>query len=114
MKIEHSNKSDNSWVDSIDREEKQQKYVLKLYISGSTPKSVKAIQNIRKICEEYLIGRYSLEIIDIYQQPALARGEQIIAVPTLIKKLPSPLRTFIGDLSSTEKILFGLDLRRKP
>jgi len=114
MKIEHSNKSDDSWADNIDRDEKQQKYVLKLYISGTTSKSVRAIQNIRKICEEYLSGRYSLEVIDIYQQPALVKGEQIIAVPTLIKKLPSPLRTFIGDLSSTEKILFGLDLRRKP
>jgi circadian clock protein KaiB len=114
MKIEHSDKPDNSWVDSIDRKEKQEKYVLRLYISGSTPKSVKAIQNIRKICVEYLVGRYSLEVIDIYQQPALAKGEQIIAVPTLIKELPGPLRTFIGDLSNTEKILFGLDLRREP
>ncbi len=88
-------------------------YVLKLYISGTTPKSVRAIQNIKKVCDEHLAGRYTLEVIDIYQQPALAKGEQIIAVPTLIKKLPGPLRTFIGDLSSTERILIGLDLRKK-
>lgn len=91
---------------------KTQKYVLKLYISGSTSKSAKAVQNIKKISEEHLKGRYTLEIIDIHQQPALAKGEQIIAVPTLIKKLPAPLRIFIGDLSDAEKILFGLDLRR--
>src|SRR4051812_8780638 len=93
-------------------DEKRPEYVLKLYVSGSTPRSVKAIQNIKSICEEHLAGRYSLEVIDIYQQPALAKGEQIIAVPTLIKKLPTPLRMFIGDLTDTEKILFGLDLRR--
>ena len=89
------------------------KYVLKLYITGSTPRSTKAIMNIRKICEEYLNGRYELEIIDIFQQPVLARGEQIIAAPTLIKKLPLPLRRFIGDMSDTDKILIGLDLRTK-
>ncbi len=104
-------KFENQWL-NVSRENKEEKYVLKLYISGSTSKSVKAIQNIKKICEEHLLGRYNLQIIDIHQQPMLAKGEQIIAVPTLIKKLPAPLRTFIGDLSNTEKILFGLDLRR--
>ena len=78
-----------------------------------TPRSTKAIENIRKICEEHLKGRCDLEVIDIYQQPALAEGEQIIATPTLIKKLPLPLRRFIGDMSMTEKILLGLDLRPK-
>lgn len=90
-----------------------QKYVLRLYITGMTPRSVKAIRNIKEICEEHLKGRYELEVIDIYQQPVLAQGEQIIAAPTLVKKLPDPLRRFIGDMSDTEKILLGLDLRPK-
>jgi circadian clock protein KaiB len=89
------------------------RYVLRLYIAGTTPKSVRAIANIKKICEEYLQGRYELQVIDLYQQPQLAQGEQIIAVPTLIKKLPPPLRRIIGDMSSTERVLVGLDLRRK-
>ncbi len=95
------------------KEEKQEKYVLKLYITGATPRSTKAIMNIRKICEEHLKGHYELEIIDIFQQPVLAKGEQIIAAPTLIKKLPLPLRKFIGDMSDTERILIGLDLRQR-
>jgi circadian clock protein KaiB len=95
------------------REEKRQKYVLKLYITGATPRSIKAIMNIRKICEEHLKGRYELEIIDIFQQPVLAKGEQIIAAPTLIKKVPLPLRRFIGDMSDTERILIGMDLKPK-
>ena len=87
------------------------KYVLRLYVTGMTPRSLRAITNIKKICEEHLKGRYDLEVIDIYQRPTLAEGEQIIAAPTLIKKLPLPLRRFIGDMASTEKILLGLDLR---
>ncbi len=90
-----------------------ERYVLRLYITGITPKSTRAIQNIKKICEENLKGRYELEIIDIYQQPTLARDEQIIAAPTLIKKLPVPLRRLIGDMSDKERILVGLDLKRK-
>jgi circadian clock protein KaiB len=86
---------------------------LRLYITGITPKSTRAIQNIKKICEENLKGRYELEVIDIYQQPVLARDEQIIAAPTLIKKLPLPLRRLIGDMSDKERILVGLDLRPK-
>jgi len=91
----------------------KEKYVLKLYVTGLTPASTRAITNIRKICEEHLQGRYELEVIDIYQQPVLAKGEQIIAAPTLIKKLPLPLRKFIGDMSDSERILLGLDLRPK-
>ena len=90
-----------------------EQYVLRLYISGLTPRSQTAIKNIKKICEEHLKGRYDLEVIDVYQQPVLAKGEQIIAAPTLIRKLPLPLRRFIGDLSDSEKILLGLDLRPK-
>jgi len=86
-------------------------YVLRLYITGSTPRSIRAILNIRKICEEHLEGRYDLEVVDISQHPMLAEGEQIIAAPTLIKKLPLPLRRFIGDMSETDRILVGLDLR---
>jgi circadian clock protein KaiB len=85
-------------------------YVLRLYVTGMTPKSINAIENIRKICEENLKGRYELEVIDIYQNPEYAKKEEIIAAPTLIKKLPLPLRKFIGDMSNTEKILVGLNL----
>jgi len=91
----------------------EKRYVLRLYITGMTPQSVRAIANIKKICEEHLQGRYELQVIDLYQQPQLAQGEQIIAVPTLIKKLPLPLRRIIGDMSSTQSMLVGLDLRRR-
>ena len=91
----------------------KEKYVLRLYVAGLTPRSQTAIKNIKKICEEHLNGRYDLEVIDVYQKPVLAKGEQIIAAPTLIKKLPLPLRRFIGDLSDSERILLGLDLRPK-
>ena len=90
----------------------QEQYVLRLYVTGTTPNSIRAIKNLQEICERHLKGRYSLEVVDVYQQPTLAKGEQIIAAPTLIKKLPLPLRRFIGDLSNTEKILLGLDLRK--
>jgi circadian clock protein KaiB len=93
--------------------EGDRKYALRLYVTGTTPRSVSAIRNIRKICDEHLKGRYDLEVIDIYQQPVLADGEQIIATPTLLKKLPLPLRRFIGDMSNTEQILLGLDFREK-
>lgn len=95
---------------AISKDYENQKYILRLYVTGITPKSQQAIANVKRICEEHLKGRYELEIIDIYQQPALARGEQIVATPTLIKKIPVPLRRFIGDMADTEKILFGLDL----
>ena len=88
-----------------------EKYVLKLYITGMTPRSRVAIRNLQKICEEHLKGSYELEVIDIYQQPTLAKGEQIIAVPTLIKKLPEPVRRLIGDMSATDRVLLGLDLK---
>jgi len=98
-KAEHSS-SDSS----------QAKYVLRLYVSGSTTKSARAVENIKRICEQHLKNRYDLEVIDIYQQPNLARDEQIVAVPTLIKRLPVPLRRLVGDLSNLEKVLVGLDL----
>ncbi len=89
------------------------KYILRLYVTGLTKKSMLAVQNIQKICDDHLKGRCDLEVIDVYRQPVLARGDQIIATPTLIKKLPVPLRKFIGDMSEAEKILLGLDLRPK-
>ena len=89
---------------------RQAKYVLRLYVSGSTSKSALAIENIKRVCEQHLKNRYDLEVIDIYQQPNLARDEQIVAVPTLIKRLPPPLRRLIGDLSNVKKVLFRLDL----
>ena len=90
---------------------RQAKYVLRLYISGSTSKSARAVENIKRVCEQHLKNRYDLEVIDIYQQAHLARDEQIVAVPTLIKRLPLPLRRLIGDMSNQKKVLFGLDLR---
>jgi circadian clock protein KaiB len=88
------------------------RYVLRLYVTGTTRNSARAIVNIRKICEEHLQGRYELEIVDLALHPTLAKGEQIIAAPTLIKILPLPLRRFIGDMSQTEQVLLGLDLRK--
>jgi len=88
-------------------------YLLRLYVTGTTPQSVRAIANVKKICEEYLKGRYELDVVDLYQQPQLAQGEQIIAAPTLIKRLPLPLRRIIGDMSKSERVLVGLDLQKK-
>ena len=95
------------------RKPKDQKFVLRLYIAGMTLRSTHAVENIRDICDTYLRGHYDLEVIDIYQHRKLARGEQIIATPTLIKKLPVPLRKFIGDLSDKQRVLLGLDLTEK-
>jgi circadian clock protein KaiB len=85
-------------------------YRLRLFVSGATPRSARAIQNIRALCEQKLHGRYELEVIDIYQHPEYAKPEQIIVTPTLVKKLPAPLRKIIGDLSDRERVLVGLDL----
>jgi circadian clock protein KaiB len=89
------------------------KYVLRLYVTGATSRSRRAIVNINDICSEHLQGKYDLEVIDIHQKPALAKDEQIVAAPTLIKQLPLPLRRIIGDLSDRESVLFGLDLKPK-
>jgi circadian clock protein KaiB len=86
---------------------------LRLYVAGLTPRSQEAIRNITAICDEHLAGRCDLEVIDLYQHPVLAKGEQIIAAPTLIKQLPLPLRKIIGNMADKEKVLVGLDLRRK-
>ncbi len=99
--------------DAAQAEPKGRKYVLRLYVAGINPRSAAAIRNVTAICEEHLHDRYELEVIDLYQQPTLAKGEQILAAPTLIKKLPEPLRRFIGDMANEERLLVGLDLRPK-
>ena len=86
------------------------RYVLRLYVTGMTSRSTRAVNNLRAICDEYLEGRYDLEVIDIYQQPVLTKGEQIVAAPTLIKRLPLPMRRIIGDMSNRDGVLLGLDL----
>lgn len=85
-------------------------FMLRLYVAGQTPKSLAAFANLKKICEEHLAGRYDIEVIDLLENPHLARGDQILAIPTLVKKLPPPVRKIIGDLSDTERVLIGLDL----
>jgi circadian clock protein KaiB len=112
MPKSNSNPTELEAMEAAIANQSNARYLLKLYITGTTPSSTKALVNIRKICEEHLHGRYDLEVIDISQHPTLAEGEQIIAAPTLIKKLPLPLRRFIGDMSQTERILLGLDLRK--
>jgi circadian clock protein KaiB len=91
--------------------QKKATYLLRLYVTGTTGKSVRAIQNVRRICDEHLRGLYDLEVVDIYKNLPLARGDQIIAAPTLIKRLPEPLRRLIGDMSDEERVLVGLDIR---
>ena len=104
-------KTDKEKLEKALEAQGDRRFVLRLYVAGMTPKSTLAVTNIKKICEEHLSGRYTLEVIDLYKRPALADGEQIIAAPTLIKALPAPLRRLVGDLSNTERILLGLDLR---
>ncbi|PWS30386.1 circadian clock protein KaiB [Pedobacter paludis] len=88
-------------------------YELRLYVAGKTSKSVIALENLKKICEEHLKGKYSIEVIDLLVKPQLAEGDQIFAIPTLVKKVPEPVRKIIGDLSNVEKVLVGLDIRPK-
>jgi circadian clock protein KaiB len=84
---------------------------LRLYVAGQTPHSIKAFANLKKICEEYLKGKYTIEVVDLLKNPQLASGDQILAIPTLVRKLPEPIRKIIGDLSNTERVLVGLDIR---
>lgn len=86
-------------------------WALRLYVAGQTPKSLTAFANLKRICEEHLAGKYQIEIVDLTKDPTLARGDQILALPTLVRKLPHPIRKIIGDLSDTERVLVGLDLR---
>lgn len=105
-------------IDSVDAFERaaaassqEQRYLLRLFVTGMTPRSTEAVAAIKTICEQHLKGRYDLEVIDIYQHPELAKEAQIIAAPTLVKQLPDPLRRLIGNLADTERVLMGLDLR---
>jgi len=101
--------SDPGPVDAPDAQPKQ--WQLRLYVAGKTPKSVAAFANLQKLCQDHLAGEYEIEVIDLLQNPQLARGDQIVAIPTLIRKLPEPIRKIIGDLSDTERVLVGLQLR---
>ena len=92
-------------------EKKILKYELRLYVAGNTPKSVAALNNLKKYCEEHLKGQYKIEVIDLLVQPQLAEGDQILAIPTLVRKVPIPIRKIIGDLSNEEKVLVGLNIR---
>ena len=97
-------------ADDVDVDGKNMKYVLRLYVTGMTSRAQDAIRNIRKICDEELKGRYELEVVDVYQQPELARKEQVIAAPTLIRELPLPLRKLVGDMSNKQKVIVGLEI----
>ena len=90
---------------------KPARWNLRLYVAGQTPRSITAFQNLKKICEEYLKGQYHIEVVDLMENPTLARGDQIVALPTLVRKLPQPIRKIIGDLSNTERVLVGLDIK---
>lgn len=92
-------------------ESDNEKWELRLYVAGQTPKSIRAFANLKKFCEEHVAGKYSIEIIDLLKNPKLARGDQIIAIPTLVRKVPQPIRKIIGDLSNTERVIVGLDIR---
>ena len=93
--------------------DKGERWDLRLYVAGQTPRSLTAYTNLKRICEEHLSGRYSIELVDLLQNPQLARGDQILAIPTLVRKLPQPIKKIIGDLSNTERALVGLDLRQR-
>ncbi len=105
--------SEKEALEAAARAAEHEQYVLRLYVAGVTPRSQEAIRNVTALCEEHLAGRYRLEVVDVYQRPRLVEGEQIIAAPTLIKSLPSPLRRLIGSMADKEKVLVGLDLRPK-
>ncbi len=91
----------------------KKEYLLRLYVAGQTPRSVMALNNLKSICEEHLAGRYEIEVVDLLVDPTLARGDQILALPTLIRRLPPPVKKIIGDLTSAEHVLVGLDLRQR-
>ena len=103
-------KSNSESKNKKNKEQLEEVWELRLYVAGHTPKSIKAFDNLKKICEEHLKGKYHIEVIDLLKNPQLARGDQIIAVPTLVRKLPQPLKKIIGDLSNTLRVLVGLDM----
>jgi len=91
----------------------EETFDLRLYVAGQTPKAIRAFDNLRKICDEHLAGRYRIEVIDLLENPTLGQGDQILALPTLVRRLPTPIKKIIGDLSNTERVLVGLDLRER-
>ena len=109
--MENDELSSTEKFESYLEESEYQEYVLKLYVAGMTDKSRQAVERVREICEEHLENRYQLEVVDIYQKASLAKGDQIVAAPTLVKKLPPPLQKIIGDMSDKDKLLVGLDLK---
>jgi circadian clock protein KaiB len=106
-------KADSESKNRKDKKTPEEVWELRLYVAGHTPKSIKAFANLKKICEEHMEGRYHIEVIDLLKNPQLAKGDQIVAVPTLVRKLPEPIKKIIGDLSNTLRVLVGLDLRPK-
>lgn len=96
------------------RRRRSDEWILRLYIAGQSARSASALRNLEAVCEEHLAGRYRIEIVDLVKQPQLARGDQIVALPTLVRRLPPPMKKIIGDLSNKERLLVGLDLRRSP
>ena len=113
MNIDDSKDAEKPGEDNVDKlisEPLEPAYRLRLFVTGSTPKSVKAITNLRSICEEHLAGQYELDIVDLYQQPEMAKLNKLVAAPTLIKTLPEPVRRVIGDMSNEEQVLLGLDI----
>ncbi len=98
---------------AVKKQEPNKQWMLRLYVAGQTPKAMKAFSNLQKICKEHLKGEYSIEVIDLLENPQLARGDQILAVPTLVRRLPPPLKKIIGDLSNTDRVLIGLDIKPK-
>jgi len=105
--------SDNPETRELDEAREHERYQLRLYVAGQTTRSLLAIQNLKNFCETHLSGQYEIELIDLVQNPRLAASDQILAIPTLVRRLPAPLKRIIGDLSNTEKVLVGLDIQRK-
>ena len=101
-----------SGLEAAEMEGAAERYLLRLYVAGQTTKCITAFANLKKICEEHLAGKYQIEVIDLLKNPELAKGDQILALPTLVRKLPEPMKKIIGDLSNTEKVLVGLDIRQ--
>jgi circadian clock protein KaiB len=108
-----SDKPDSGNSPPLEPDDFNESWNMRLYVAGQTPKSLRALTNLKRICEDYLSGKYHIEIIDLLEHPQLASSDQILAIPTLVRKLPPPLRKIIGDLSNTERVLVGLNLREK-
>ena len=107
------NSNRESPKETLKKSEASEIWELRLYVAGQTPKALTAFANLKKICEEHLKGKYTIEVIDLFKNPQLAAGDQILALPTLVRKLPEPIKKIIGDLSNTERVLVGLDIRSK-